>query len=251
MSQFLSQPMTREAALRIGLAARTLQFGHITALVEALASHLGLPLSENKLATVSVGDLRTILGDAQAATAATQPGRLADDDVLKRAVRLFWGEGVDGSELPVLEAYAEGDLPGSIRVACASHSGEMIDGHFGSCDRFLIYQVAPGGLRLIAVRPTLEADHEDDRNAARARLIADCQIVYVQSIGGPAAAKVVRVGAHPIKVAAASAARELLAQLQRTLAAPPPWLAKAMGVPAQSLARFAETLETSDSLAGA
>lgn len=251
MSQFLSQPMTREAALRIGLAARALQFGHITSLVEALASRLGLPLSESKLATLSVSDLRAVLGDAQAATAGAQSAPLAGDEALKRAVRLFCGDGVDGSELPVVEAYAEGDLPGSIRVACASHSGEMIDGHFGSCDRFLIYQVAPGGLRLIAARPTLEADHEDDRNAARARLIADCQVVYVQSIGGPAAAKVVRVGAHPVKVAAASAARELLAQLQRTLTAPPPWLAKAMGVPAQSLARFAEALETSETLAGA
>jgi hypothetical protein len=30
----------------------------------------------------------------------------------------------------------------SIRIACASNRGERLDGHFGSCARFLIYQVS-------------------------------------------------------------------------------------------------------------
>jgi hypothetical protein len=74
-------------------------------------------------------------------------------------------------------------------------------GIIGSCERFLVYQVSPDEVRLIAVRPTLAADHAEDRNVARAALIDDCQIVYVQSIGGPATAKVVRAGVHPVKVA--------------------------------------------------
>jgi len=36
-------------------------------------------------------------------------------------------------------------------------------------------------------------------------------------------------------------AREALAKLQTTLDAPPPWLARIMGVEAKSLAQFAQT----------
>ena len=232
----MSESMTREAALRIALAARELSGVSAAGLVTALAGKLDLPLTETKLAGVTVTDLREILA-----------GDHADEnchvgvagDKLKAAVRLLWGEGVSGSELPPLDAYNDGDMPGSIRVACASNSGEALDGHFGSCERFLIYQVAPAELRLLAVRPTLAADHDEDRNASRARLIADCQVVYVQSIGGPAAAKVVRAGVHPVKIPRPAAARETLVRLQQTLTRPPPWLAKIMGVKAASLEKFA------------
>ena len=237
MSQFLSQSMTREAALRIGLAARELETPTLTKFVTALADRIGLPLTESKLSALTVADLDRILIGEQANEC---PSHGVEREKLKRAVCLLWGEGVAGSELPPVDPYVEGDMPGSIRVACASDHGETIDGHFGSCERFLIYQVAPTELRLIALRPTLEADHdEDDRNAARARLIADCQVVYIQSIGGPAAAKVVRAGIHPVKIPDAAPARATLARLQDTLHRPPPWLAKVMGVKALSLEKFA------------
>ena len=243
MSQFLSQPMTREAALRIGLAARELKLAKVNALVVALAGKLGLPLTESKLAGVAVSDLREIFAQASSVNRPAAQGRTGSaQQRLKSAVRLLWGEGVEGSELPAVDPYRDGELPGSIRVACASNSDENIDGHFGSCERFLIYQVSASALRLIAVRPTLAADHAEDRNAGRAQLIADCQVVYVQSIGGPAAAKVVRVGAHPVKLPQAGAARLTLARLQAALSTPPPWLAKAMGVPARSLERYAAVM---------
>jgi len=233
----MSQSMTREAALRVALAARELPGVSAAGLVTALVERLGLPLTESKLATVTVGDLREILAGDHADESCVVG---VDGDRLKAVVRLLWGEGVAHSELPPLDAYADGAMPGSIRVACASNGGEQLDGHFGSCERFLIYQVAPDEVRLVALRPTLEADHAEDRNAARAQLIADCQVVYVQSIGGPAAAKVVRAGVHPVKVARPAAARESLLRLQQTLSSPPPWLAKIMGVTAASLERFAE-----------
>jgi nitrogen fixation protein NifX len=165
-------------------------------------------------------------------------------------VRLLWGEGITNSELPPVASYAEGDMPGSIRVACASNREQLLDGHYGSCERFLVYQVSPDEVRLIGVRPTLEADHAEDRNVARAALIGDCQIVYVQSIGGPATAKVVRAGVHPVKVASrdnpGGEPLQALAQLQQALRHPPPWLARIMGVEAGSLARFAADLVAED-----
>ena len=80
----------------------------------------------------------------------------------------------------------------AIRVACATDSGTLIDGHFGSCKAFVIYAVRPGAIEFIDARSTLTADQEEDKNKARASLIGDCQIACFASIGGPAAAKVVR-----------------------------------------------------------
>jgi nitrogen fixation protein NifX len=239
----MSAPMTREAALRIALAAR--EFPGVTAagLVKALVDRLELPLSETKLASVTVADLREILAGDHADENCVVG---VSDEGLKRAVRLLWGEDVAGSELPSLDAYAEGEMPGSIRVACASNGGELLDGHFGSCERFLIYQVSPSETRLVALRPTLEADSEEDRNVARAALIGDCQVVYIQSIGGPAAAKVVRAGVHPVKIAKPAAARETLLRLQEALVSPPPWLAKAMGVTAASLTPYRDMVEAEE-----
>ncbi|OHC72221.1 MAG: dinitrogenase iron-molybdenum cofactor biosynthesis protein [Rhodocyclales bacterium RIFCSPLOWO2_02_FULL_63_24] len=255
----MSQSITREAALRVALAARELGEVPVRDLVSALAERLDLPLTEAKLKTVTVADLQVILqGDDVVETGTPK-------DQLKQAVRLLWGEGVahsdlpavavyaDGDlpavavyadgDLPAVAVYADGDLPGSIRVACASNNGELLDGHFGSCERFLIYQVSPAEARLIDLRPTPEADQAEDRNVARAALINDCQVVYVQSIGGPATAKVVRAGVHPVKIGAGGTARDTLVQLQRALNSPPPWLARIMGVEAGSLAKFVAAAE--------
>jgi nitrogen fixation protein NifX len=166
-----------------------------------------------------------------------------DNSTIKLAVRHLWGEAGDEDNLPPLDAYQAGDLPGSLRVAVASNTEENLDGHFGSCPRFLIYQVGQHAIRLIAARSTLLADEADDKNVARAQLIHDCQIVYVQSIGGPAAAKAVRANIHPVKMPDGGQARWVLKQLQVVLTAPPPWLAKILGVKAISLSKFAEVEE--------
>ncbi|HPU80698.1 dinitrogenase iron-molybdenum cofactor biosynthesis protein [Accumulibacter sp.] len=240
----MAQSITREAALRVALAARELGTLSARELVSALVERLDLPLTEAKLSTVTVADLQVLLqGDD-----VVEPD--FPKEQLKQAVRLLWGEGVANSELPAVASYSEGEMPESIRVACASNREQLLDGHYGSCERFLIYQVSPSEVRLIGVRPTLEADHAEDRNVARAALIGDCQIVYVQSIGGPATAKVVRAGVHPVKVSSrdnpGATAAATLAQLQQALRHPPPWLARIMGVEAGSLARFAAHLASSD-----
>jgi len=234
---------SREAALRIALAARTLESLDVRALVGALLEKLEAPITERKLAALTVEDLRVLLAGDHADENCVV-GVSAEQ--LKAAVRLLWGENVEGSDLPQPESCSQGELPGSIRVAVASNRGEQLDGHFGSCERFLIYQVAPQSIRLVDVRSGLDADVEEDRNAARAALIGDCQLLFVQSIGGPAAAKVVRRGIHPLKKPTGGAARDILAEVQQRLSNPPPWLARIMGVPAVSLATWESALaETS------
>ncbi len=235
---------SREAALRIALAARALNGLDVRALLGALIAKLEAPLTEAKLGTLTVDDLRTIL----AGDFAEQNCHVGvDAEGLKEAVRLLWGQGVENSDFPTVDPYQEGEMPGSLRVAIAANRGENLDGHFGSCERFLIYQVGPAAIKLIAVRSTVEADAAEDKNASRAKLINDCQIVYIQSIGGPAAAKAVRAGIHPVKKPMGGKAREVLVELQERLSSPPPWLAQIMGVPSASLARFEEDLEAEES----
>lgn len=224
-------PLSEDIALRIGLAARTLPDTDPARLLRVLADAVGLPPTADSLAALKVKDFK------QAAD-----GEFAsfDQDVLKAALAILKGEAsVELDPPPALEPYAEGDMPDSIRVACASDSGEALDGHFGAARRFLIYQVSALETRLIDVRAVDERQAGDDKNAYRAELIADCQVLYVASIGGPAAAKVIKRDIHPIKDADGGSARERMIALQRILAGKaPPWLAKAMGHAPEARVRF-------------
>jgi nitrogen fixation protein NifX len=229
--------ITKTAALRIAMATRVLSEVNTAALVAKLGDHLGLPVTEEKLSKVTVADLKLILSGEET----VEPD--VDSATIKLAVRYLWGETEDGGDMPPVEVYADGDMPDSLRVAVASNTEENLDGHFGSCPRFLIYQVARDNIRLIDVRSTFITDDAEDKNVARAKLIDDCQIVYVQSIGGPAVAKVVRADIHPVKVTEGGKARVTLQRLQTVLDAPPPWLAKILGVEAKSLSRFSQAEE--------
>ncbi|MDY6785157.1 MAG: NifB/NifX family molybdenum-iron cluster-binding protein, partial [Cyanobacteriota bacterium] len=102
-----------------------------------------------------------------------------------------------------------------------------------SCFRYLIYQVSAEEIRLVDIRSAGEAYLSDDKNAFRVNLIRDCHILYIVSVGGPAAAKVIQAGIYPMKKTEGGQAREVLGELQTALATtPPPWLAKVMGVAA-------------------
>jgi nitrogen fixation protein NifX len=229
--------ITKGAALRIALAAKALEEVDPRAFTIKLAEKIGLPITEDKLASVTVAEIKHLITGEET----IEPDQ--DMASIKLAVRYLWGENGDDADVPKPEPYTDGELPDSLRVAVASNTGENLDGHFGSAPRFLVYQVGKTAIKLVDVRPTLIADEAEDKNVARSELINDCQIVYVQSIGGPAAAKVVRAGVHPVKIPAVTPAREAIARLQSVLDAPPPWLAKIMGVEAKSLAQFAEVAE--------
>ncbi|HEY0719874.1 MAG TPA: dinitrogenase iron-molybdenum cofactor biosynthesis protein [Gammaproteobacteria bacterium] len=220
-----AQGLSREAALRIGLAARRLPDTEPAQLMKALLHDLNVPITEEKLGAITVRKLQSV-GD----------GLLSQVPLpaLKQALDCLWGKekvSESGVDIPVPQFYKEGDMPGSICVAVASNNGELLDGHFGTCARFLIYQVSSDMFRLIAVRSTVGADEAgDDKNDGRAQLIADCQLLMVVSIGGPAAAKVVKRDIHPIKKPDGGSATALMLELSATLKEnPPPWLARIMG----------------------
>jgi nitrogen fixation protein NifX len=166
-----------------------------------------------------------------------------DRATLKEALRLLWGETDD--DLPLVE---KGDLPHSVKIAVASNNGEALDGHFGSCHRYLIYELGVDEMRLVDIRSTLEADEVKDKTQFRVDLIRDCAIVYMVAIGGPAAAKVIQANIYPMKKEEGGLARDHLAQLQQVIAtSPPPWLAKALGLKVNP-PRFSEIGETAESV---
>ncbi len=105
----------------------------------------------------------------------------------------------------------------------------------------MIYQVSADEARLIDIRSTdipkgLEVD---DKNLFRAELIQDCQVLYIASVGGPAAAKIVKLGIHPMKLPGVETITGIIGQLQAVIAGtPPPWLAKVMGIEAAERFRF-------------
>lgn len=226
--------LSDKLALRIGLAARVLPGIDARTLLSLLIEVLGEPLTATKLERLRASGLRK---------AAKHEFEKINDTTLSEAVSYLKGRGVImlPDELPGVADYQEGDMPGSIRVACASDHGDAVDAAFSTCQRFLIYQVSATETRLIEIREVGNIPATKDRNIIRAELLADCHVLYTTTIGGPAAAKVIRTGALPIKLPVPAHTLNVLRQLQDVLSdAPPPWLAKAMGVTSPHQTRFRE-----------
>lgn len=226
--------LDREAALKIALAARILPGVSVGQLLEIIYSRLDGEITEDTLKTVTVTDLKTSFASVDGEEDGEDIGIGLEE--MKEAVRILWGDTAEETHYE-LQTF-DGPIEGSIRVAVASNSEEQLNGHFGSCIRYLIYQMSATELKLIDARSALQADFSDDKNLFRANLINDCDVGYFVSVGGPAAAKVIRAGVYPIKEISGGEAREVLGRLQKVMAHnPPPWLAKLLGASAKDRIR--------------
>jgi nitrogen fixation protein NifX len=228
-----TQPISDEVALRIALAARVLPDVSVRELIEALQTNLDGDITEAALSKLTVTQLKRSFGNIYEVDGEWEGEDASNQDIaaFKEAVKILWGETEECEQPLAIEPYQEGDMPNSIRIAVASNTGEQLDGHFGSCHRYLIYQLSTDAIKLIDVRSALEADLHDDKNIFRVNLIRDCPVLYVVSIGGPAAAKVIQANIYPMKMEAGGDIRTILADLQRAIAtSPPPWLAKILGI---------------------
>ncbi|MFA6162667.1 MAG: nitrogen fixation protein NifX [Methylobacter sp.] len=227
-----SQAISRELALRIGLAARALPDTDAKRLLSVLTDCIGLPITEEKIAGINLKTLKN-----------AKAGELSgvDDPLLTYALSILKSGLIAHAGVQERQAYADGDMPGSVRIACASNDAINVDGHFGSCSQFMVYQVSADEARLIDIRCTDIPDglEVDDKNVFRAELIQDCQVLYIASVGGPAAAKIVKLGIHPMKLPGIETIADIVDQLQTVIAGtPPPWLAKVMGIEATDRFRF-------------
>ncbi len=123
-------------------------------------------------------------------------------------------------------AVAEAD---ALRVAFSSNDGLTVNGHFGNCHLFFIYQVTEKGSQLIDIRHFVPDDTQED-NETRARLLHSCHLLFCEAIGGPAAARIIRHGIHPVKIKKDNRISTQLDALQELMQGQlPPWLAKALG----------------------
>ena len=216
--------LTPELALRIGLAARALQPVPLKTLMNVLVAALQMPLTDAKLKSLTLQQLRV-----------AAHGKLINISraALREALAHLKDQvGVDiiDPTVPHCVAYDEGDMPGSVRIAVATQGGEVVNGHFGKCPRFLIYQVAADETRLIGVRGTASEKSAKDKHQWRVELVADCNLVLVMSVGVPDMARLMKAGIYPVKYPQTSSAGEALDGIRRILSdAPPPWLGKLMG----------------------
>ncbi len=119
-----------------------------------------------------------------------------------------------------------------MKVAFATEDLARVDAHFGWARHIAIYEVGADAHRLLEVVQfdgDLKDDGTEDKLAAKLEAIRDCAIVYVAAIGGSAAAKVVNLKVHPVKIPQPQAIVELIARMQEVLkGTPPPWMRKAM-----------------------
>ncbi|WP_020159866.1 MULTISPECIES: dinitrogenase iron-molybdenum cofactor biosynthesis protein [Methylobacter] len=230
------ESLPRELALRIALATRVLPGIGVPRLLDILHERAGSPLSDEKLKSITVTNLKTGIGSLDGEEDGEDIGIGLEN--IKLAVRYLWGDEAEDENLPEIQPYKEGDMPESIRVAIGSNSGALLNGHFGSCIRFLVYQLSRTECKLVDIRSTIEADSAEDKNLFRANLIKDCHVLFVQSIGGPAAAKVIRADIYPIKEPEVVEALDKLKEFQKVFDAPPPWFAKVLGRSAEERVRF-------------
>jgi len=132
-----------------------------------------------------------------------------------------------------------------LRIAIASRDGQALNAHFGSAEKFMVYDVSP---RSHAFVKTIEmsqvsdesGDHKaesEDKNERKIASLAGCNIVFVLAIGGPVAAKVIAAKIHPIKIAEPESIDSVISNVQKLIKAdPPPWLRKVLATnPSRSM----------------
>jgi nitrogen fixation protein NifX len=127
---------------------------------------------------------------------------------------------------------------GHMKVAFATNDLKRVDAHFGGARQMVFYDVTAESSRLIEAMQfdTVSAQdgtHSDtdsvDHLLPKIAALQGCSLLFVLAIGGPAAARVVNLKVHPIKLPATEAILDVITRVQGMLKGnPPPWLRKAL-----------------------
>jgi nitrogen fixation protein NifX len=119
-----------------------------------------------------------------------------------------------------------GTMNNAMKVAFATKDMEEINAHFGGAREFVVYNVSKDGFSLSEVIKTDTSELEDDdKTDFRVRALKGINIMYCESIGGTAAAKVIRAGIHPMKVNESTLIEDVLKTLVQMINGnPPPWI---------------------------
>lgn len=117
-------------------------------------------------------------------------------------------------------------------IAFASSDGLSIDSHFAAAPAFELYKFTGGEQGIIHTSLAAEdLDESIDKVFARINMLKECAIVYCTEIGGPAAARLVQCGIHPMKVPAGTLIVNEVDKVDKLLLSKklPPWLKKKLG----------------------
>ena len=118
------------------------------------------------------------------------------------------------------------DMDNAMKVAFATKDMETINAHFGGSKEFVVYNVSAEGFELAGVVKTDTSEMTgDDKTDFKVKALEGINIMYCESIGGTAAAKVIRAGISPMKVMEARRIEEVLKELVAMINGnPPPWV---------------------------
>ena len=119
-----------------------------------------------------------------------------------------------------------GTMENAMRVAFATKDMEEINAHFGGAKEFVVFNVSQKGYEVSEVIKTDTSDLEDDdKTDFRVRALKGINIMYCESIGGTAAAKVIRAGINPMKVNEPTLIEDVLKSLVKMINTnTPPWI---------------------------
>jgi nitrogen fixation protein NifX len=120
-----------------------------------------------------------------------------------------------------------------MKIAFTTSDNVHINAHFGSAQKIDVYEVDPTEyyfVETLRFDGNLNEDGNEDKLLPKIEALRDCTIVYVSTIGGSAAARLIKKRITPIKAQSETQEiAEVLTKLVQTLNGnPPPWLRKAL-----------------------
>ncbi len=122
-----------------------------------------------------------------------------------------------------------------MKVGFATNDNILINDHFGWAKNFAIYEINMDGFRFLENRYFEEENEEFNRIDRKIEKLRDVKIIFIESIGGTAAARVVKSGIYPIVKKGVGTSQgylkieDVMEELRDVLLKnPPPWLKKIM-----------------------
>jgi len=114
----------------------------------------------------------------------------------------------------------------AMKVAFATKDMETVNAHFGGAKEFVVYNVSKDGFELNGVIKTDTSELTgDEKTEYKVEALTGINMMYVESIGGTAAAKVIRAGISPMKVPEPRRIEDVLKELVDMINDnPPPWV---------------------------
>ena len=115
-----------------------------------------------------------------------------------------------------------------MKVGFATNDNILINDHFGWAKNFAVYEINGDRFKFLENRH-FEEDETEELNKIDKKIegLRDLKIIFVESIGGTAAARVVKSGIHPVKSKPNDKIEAVMEELQAVLSKnPPPWLKK-------------------------